>query len=502
MVKKNKKPRILIVTPEVTYLPEDMGNLVDYSAKAGGLADVSAALISALYDLNADVHVALPDYRSIFDKNHPKTLLNEITKIQNKLDDDRIHLAEDRAFYYLNSIYSGYSDKDLKVSLAFQREVINNIIPRVNPDIIHCNDWMTGLIPAMAKQYNIPCLFTIHNIHTITSTMAEIEDRGIDAASFWNQLYFMTAPHNYEESRNWNKVDFLTSGIFAAHYVNTVSPTFLMEIIAGKHPFVEPQIRQELSNKVEAQCATGIINAPDPEFNPAVDEKIRYNYGPKNHQEKKNKNKEHLQFILDLGVDKNAPLLFWPSRLDPIQKGCQLLADVMYNIVNNYHYLNLQIVVVASGSFQGHFRDIVKFHSIENNVAICDFNEDLSHQAFASSDFVLMPSSFEPCGLPQMVGCLYGSLPIVFDTGGLHDTVKQLDIENNIGNGFLFNIHNSDGLQWAIDKAMEFSKLDNKIKETQINRIMIDSILEFNHTICAEKYISLYEKMLKRPFIV
>ncbi|MCK5542022.1 MAG: glycogen/starch synthase [Desulfobacterales bacterium] len=502
MAKKNKKPRILIVTPEVTYIPEDMGKLDDYSAKAGGLADVSAALISALYDLNADVHVALPDYRSIFDKNNPKTFIKEIDKIIDRLDDDRVHLAEDRAFYYLNNIYSGYSDKDLKVSLAFQREVINNIIPRVKPDIIHCNDWMTGLIPAMAKQFNIPCLFTIHNIHTITSTMAEIEDRGIDAASFWNQLYFMTPPYNYEESRNWNKVDFLTSGIFSAHYVNTVSHTFLMEIIAGKHPFVEPQIKQELTNKYYAQCATGIINAPDPEFNPAVDEKIRFNYGPKNHHEKKIKNKEHLQFMLDLEVDKNAPLLFWPSRLDPVQKGCQLLADVMYNNINFYHDINLQIVVVASGSFDGHFRDIVKFHSIEKNVVICDFNEDLSHQAFASSDFILMPSSFEPCGLPQMIGCIYGALPIVFDTGGLHDTIKRLDIENNTGNGFLFNIHNSDGLQWAIDKAMEFYKLDNKIKETQINRIMIDSVLEFNHTICAGNYINLYEKMLKRPFIV
>ncbi len=498
----NKKPRILIVTPEVTYIPEDMCESCSYSAKAGGLADVSAALISALYDLNADVHVALPDYRSIFDQNHPKILINEIDKIRNRLDDERIHLAEDRAFYYLNNIYSGYSDKDLKVSLAFQREVLNNIIPRVKPDIIHCNDWMTGLIPSMARKLNIPCLFTIHNIHTITSTMSEIEDRGIDAASFWNHLYFMNPPYNYEESRNWNRVDFLTSGIFAAHYVNTVSHTFLMEIINGRHHFVEEQIKKELTNKVNADCATGIINAPEPEFNPAVDEKIRYNYGPKNQRIKKHKNKEHLQFMLDLDLDKNAPIIFWPSRLDPVQKGCQLFAEIMFDIIAAYNYLNLQIVVVASGSFQGHFRDIVQFHSLYKNVAICDFNEDLSHQAFASSDFILMPSSFEPCGLPQMIGCIYGSLPIVFDTGGLHDTIRQLDHNNNTGNGFLFNVHNCDGLKWAVNQAMDFYKLDANEKESQIQRIMIESVLEFNHTNCAENYINLYEKMLKRPFIV
>ncbi|RLC14841.1 MAG: glycogen synthase, partial [Deltaproteobacteria bacterium] len=185
-----QKPRILIVTPEVTYLPEAMGDQSHYSAKAGGLADVSAALISALFDFGCDVHVALPDYRSIFNGYTTKTHNLELAKIRKSLDAERIHLAADRAFYYLNNVYSGYSDQDLKVSLAFQREVINNIIPRVEPDIIHCNDWMTGLIPAMSRQIEIPCLFTIHNIHTMTSTMAEIEDRGIDAASFWRWLFF------------------------------------------------------------------------------------------------------------------------------------------------------------------------------------------------------------------------------------------------------------------------------------------------------------------------
>jgi len=126
-----QKPRILIVTPEVTYLPEDMGNQSHYSAKAGGLADVSAALISALFDLNCDVHVAIPDYRSIFDVYALKTHNLKLDKIRKRLDDERIHLAADRVFYYLHNIYSGYSDQNLKVSLAFQREVINNIIPRV-----------------------------------------------------------------------------------------------------------------------------------------------------------------------------------------------------------------------------------------------------------------------------------------------------------------------------------------------------------------------------------
>ena len=497
-----KKPRILIVTPEVTYLPEDMGLHAHYSAKAGGLADVSAALISALFDLGCDVHVALPDYRSIFDGSPTKKLDTKLQKIRKRLNQERIHLAADRAFFSLDNVYSGYSDKDLKVSLAFQREVINNIIPRVRPDIIHCNDWMTGLIPAMSRQFEIPCLFTIHNIHTMTSTMAEIEDRGIDAASFWRWLFFKKPPYNYEESRDWNRVDFLTSGVFAAHYVNTVSTSFLTEIVEHRHPFVETCLQNQLSNKYYADCATGILNAPEPEFNPAVDDLIRHNYGPKNHRNQKKLNKTCLQKILDLKVDETAPVFFWPSRLDPVQKGCQLLADILYDIVSGYWETGLQVVFVASGEFEKHFHDIVRFHGLGSRVAVCGFNEGLSHQAFAGSDFILMPSSFEPCGLPQMVGGIYGTLPIVHDTGGLHDTIHQMDHENNRGNGFLFNVHDAFGFKWAVDRAMDFYCLDPDIKETQINRIMIESVLEFNHSRCAEEYISLYEKMLKRPFLV
>ena len=130
-------PRVLIVTPEVTYLPDRMGGLATlFTAKAGGLADVSAALISALFDQGADVHVAIPDYRSIFVDKLAPVLKKETNRIRRKMPDDRIHLAEDRAFYYVNHVYSLYGEENIKLALAFQREVINNIVPSVQPDLI------------------------------------------------------------------------------------------------------------------------------------------------------------------------------------------------------------------------------------------------------------------------------------------------------------------------------------------------------------------------------
>jgi starch synthase/alpha-amylase len=101
-----------------------------------------------------------------------------------------------------------------------------------------------------------------------------------------------------------------------------------------------------------------------------------------------------------------------------------------------------------------------------------------------------------------MIGGIYGSLPIAFDTGGLHDTVKQLNVNQSTGNGFIFNVHDAQGLNWAVDQAMDFFSLDPGEKEHQLRRIMIESVLEFNHSRCAESYIEVYEKMLKRPFLL
>ena len=502
MENKTEKPRILIVTPEVTHLPEGMGNAANYlSAKAGGLADVSAALIEALFEQDADVHVALPDYRSIFSDHIPSLVKREYNNIREIVPEERIHLAEDRAFFYRRKIYSYDGMENLKLSLAFQREVINHIVPAVQPDLIHCNDWMTALIPAMARRFGIPCLFTVHNIHTVKNTLAYIEDRGIDAAEFWQYLFFLYPPYYYEETRESNPVDFLASGVFAAHFVNTVSPTFLLEIVEGRHGFIESLLQRELTNKWHAGCAGGILNAPDPSFNPKDDTDLVQPYTPANHVQGKRANKIFLQKKLGLIQDSEAPIFFWPHRLDRVQKGCRLLAEILYRVVSSYWDRNLQIVFVASGDFMKHFDDIVNFHDFHSRVAVWEFDERLARLAYAASDFMLMPSLFEPCGLPQMIGPIYGSLPVARDTGGIHDTVTHLNVSNNTGNGFLFETYDSNGLFWAITQAMEFYGLPKGVRRTQIDRIMKESVAAFNHANTAKQYIELYEKMLERPLI-
>jgi len=131
-------PRILVVTPEITYLPAGMGNMANQmSAKAGGLADVSASLVGALFAQGADVHVALPHYRRMFHVDVGQLIDNELRVYKARLPDTRIHLAEDRVFYYRDTVYSSYDEDNPKLALAFQREVINNILGQVRPDLVH-----------------------------------------------------------------------------------------------------------------------------------------------------------------------------------------------------------------------------------------------------------------------------------------------------------------------------------------------------------------------------
>jgi len=134
-------------------------------------------------------------------------------------------------------------------------------------------------------------------------------------------------------------------------------------------------------------------------------------------------------------------------------------------------------------------------------VTVCDFDENLSRLAFAASDFMLMPSRFEPCGLPQMISQYYGSLPVARNTGGLKDTVSQLTDDGRYGNGFTFDHYDDGGLMWGFDEAMRFYSKPEEFRKTVVSRIMDEARMRFNYDVTAQEYIKIYESMLARPLI-
>jgi ADP-glucose type glycogen/starch synthase len=474
-----------MVTPELngsSFLGRN-GNHAP-KAKAGGLADISTLLVDALADRGIDVHVTMPHFRNL-------------SPSADKALSRRLHLCPDREFFYRRSVYDGSADANRRAALAFQREVIHHVLPKVKPDIVHCHDWMTALVPAAARSMGIKSLFTIHNVHDEKTTLAEIEDRGIDAGGFWQNLHYDRYPQSYHESRSWNPVSLMPSAVHSADYVNTVSDTFLHELMDGRHP-AGWGMCDVLRAKHAFGSASGIVNAPDPACSPVTDPHLIRRYDPAGHRPAKAANKLQLQRSLGLEEDAGAPVLFWPSRLDPVQKGCQLLTEILYRLVSDYWALGLQVVFVADGPFKEHVERIADFHGLRHRIGIRSFDESASRLAYAGSDFVLMPSAYEPCGLAQMVAMKYGSLPIVHRTGGLQDTVRHLDADNRTGNGFLFETYDSHGLRWAIDEAMRFFIRPAADRERQTERIMTESQSEFSPEATVARYVSIYERLADR----
>ncbi|MFT4175056.1 MAG: glycogen/starch synthase [Luteolibacter sp.] len=483
--KKLRRPRILIVSPELNGSRTlSQNGCFAPRAKAGGLADIATLLVDELIREGLDVHVAIPDYGSL--------TMDGSVKISPQL-----HLCPDREFAYRRSVYDGSPEANRRAALALQREVIHHVLPRLRPDIVHCHDWMTALIPAAARNMGIKSLFTIHNLHDERTSLAEIEDRGIDAARFWDRLHFGYQPHCYEESRDRNPVNWMASAVHAADRVNTVSPSFMEEMIQGRH-FSGAGVMDCLRAKHHFGCASGILNAPDPSYQPDTDPSIAENYDAHSHASAKVANKVQLQKILGLEIDPEAPLLLWPSRLDPVQKGCQLLAEELYQVVSDYWALGLQVAFIADGPARGIFEHIADFHHLRHRIGIRGFDENLSRLGNAAADFALMPSSYEPCGLAQMVALKYGCLPIARNTGGLRDTVRHLNWDEETGNGFVFDHHSPQGLRWAIDEAMRFYIRPPHERARHITRVMLESVYAFSPRRTVEYYLHEYSQIAGR----
>ncbi len=497
VIGKSKKPKILICTPEVTELPEGMGNAAQMvSAKGGGLGDISASLIRYLNETDDfELHVVLPKYDNKIKKVADITN-QQIDRLAIILSGKGIHLVNDSAFSYISNPYQDHKvHTGMRRALAFQRYIINDLLDMIKPDVVHCNDWMTGLVPAAAKAKGIKSLFTLHNIFTQYQTLMDIELSGMKPLEFAQYLYFKNFPGNIKET--WkeqfkiNEIDFTASAILACDYFNTVSETFLTELKDNYFNDIVPtSIYHMIKEKYNQGRAFGITNAPNDTVNSKVLPNI-INFNKHTIMEVKAQNKENFQRKMNLPIEPDTPIFFWPSRLY-FQKAPDLLLDNVVEFIRKY---KLQIAVVANGdqSLEDRCKRLSRKHKA---FAYKPFDEALSNLGKAGSDFILMPSRYEPCGLPQMEGPRFGTLPIVRSTGGLKDTVQHLDLERSKGNGFSFEICDSKGLEYGIREAMNFYEQPKEIRKATLQRIMSQAKRKYNLQNTAKKYIDLYTKLI------
>lgn len=450
-------------------------------AKTGGLADVVGALPVALKKLGEEVIVALPRYKTIDDSKFKITRFKEDISyclIGRKI---KVYFIENAKYFNRLGLYgdkaSDYPDNLERFSYFCKRvlELLKEL--KFTPDIIHCHDWQTALIPVYLKnQYKnepfykkIKTIFTIHNIgYQGLFLKEEYPKLGLDWSLF-----------NMEMLEFYGKINLLKGGIVFSHLINTVSNTYSKEIQTKEFGFGMEGILSRRKNDL-----FGILNGLDYSiWDPESDKFISKNYSALEPKEKA-ENKEELQKICKLPLKKELPLIGIVSRLAE-QKGFDILAAALEAICK----MNLQLVILGTGDLKYHtlLENAVKKYPKVISLHL-KFDDPLAHKIYAGSDMFLMPSKYEPCGLGQLISFKYGTIPIVFKTGGLADTVNK-------DNGFVLQRYNKDDLIRAIQEAVRTFK----DKEKWVALVAKAMQYNFSWEESAKKYIKLYEKAKAAP---
>lgn len=460
--------------------------------KTGGLADVVGSLPKYLSKEEFDVRVILPKYMCM--KEEYKNQLNYVTHFYMDLGWRSQYVGvlemqyEGVQFYFIDNEYyfSGFKPygniyEDIE-KFAFFSKAALSCLPLIGfrPDIIHCHDWQTGLIPVFLKDKfhdgefyaSMKSIMTIHNL----------KFQGIwDMKSVKNITglpdYFFT-PDKLEA---YGDANYLKGGLVYADALTTVSPTYAEEI---KTPFYGENLDGLM--RARANDLRGIVNGLDyNEWNPETDPMIVKNYNARNFRKEKVKNKVALQKEMGLPVNEKTFMLGIVSRLTD-QKGFDLINYMMEEMCQQ----DWQIVVLGTGEerYENMFRHFAWKYPDKVSANIY-YSEAMSHKIYAACDAFLMPSLFEPCGLSQLMSLRYGTLPIVRETGGLKDTVIPYNEYEGTGTGFSFANYNAhemfNTIRYAhsvyVDKKREWNKL--------IDRAMA---ADFSWKASADKYAEMY----------
>ncbi|NIS61490.1 MAG: glycogen synthase GlgA [Proteobacteria bacterium] len=468
-------------------------------AKTGGLADVAGSLPKALKEMDCDIRVAMPYYRMAKRGNFNVSVLLEdveITLSGEVLKDD-IFLTEadggvplylinkdeyfDREFLY-GTPKGDYFD-NVERFVYFSRMAFL-LSKRLNfqPDVFHCNDWQTGLVPAYLKTmytedpffFGTSSLFTIHNI----AYQGIFHEKKLEVTGLPRKTYH---PSGIEY---WGKMNFLKAGIVFSDIINTVSHRYSREIQTPEFGYGLDGVLRDRSDDLY-----GILNGADyGEWNPKTDPLIAANYH-ENDLSGKEKCKEDLlaEFNLSRSLNK-LPILGVISRLAD-QKGFDLLAESIRDLMK----MDLGFVLLGTGDERYHqlFRRIVKKYPKKAGVKIA-YDNTLAHKIEAGSDIFLMPSKYEPCGLNQMYSLRYGTVPLVRSTGGLDDTIQDYNPKTVEGTGFKFQKYRSSDFLATVRRALTVYRDRERWKELMIRGMKAD----FSWQRAAREYVNLYKKAM------
>ncbi|MEA3400998.1 MAG: glycogen synthase GlgA [Armatimonadota bacterium] len=467
-----------------------VSNEVAPFAKVGGLADVAGSLPPAIAAHGPDIRVVMPQHRSCPADEQCAVALPSLSVqspgqahvcqiLQTRLPGSEVpvYLIKYDPFFDRPDVYgpggTDYPDSPQRYAFFARAALALNRAIGFRADVIHANDWPTGLIPAFQELNPLgsPTLFTIHNLgYQGRFPLAVAPAIDVDPASRAMRLLQYRGEINY-----------LAAALKTATVINTVSERYAEEIQTTAFGERLDQVLRRRSDRLH-----GVLNGIDYDYwNPSTDQALPATYSAGDLSGKV-RCKAAVQKLVGLPVDDDAPLVSAVSRLAD-QKGLDMLADVLPHAIG----LPIQFVLLGTGepALEERFRRLAKAHP-ESIAACITYNEDLARQIYAGADMFVMPSRYEPCGLGQMMAMAYGTVPVVHSTGGLADTVTERGPRQS---GFVFHCLEIEEMMAALDRAVRAWRA----REQWAALVRTCMKQRFSWSESARRYVSLYEEAMR-----
>jgi len=511
ILKKSTETPVIIVTPETARLPsEGMGQFAKYvSGKSGGLGEVVSALCQGLLARHIPVHLITINLTKRF---REEAGLSEAEWIQKRhqLNPENVHLVSSAIFEGYRSAYDGWP---LANAAEFQRQIVNTYIKEIRSKyegrgILHTNDWMAGGVAvAYAKLRRIPILHTVHNTHTGHIPLDMFY--GVNLKKLWDALYI-------SQEYPGQRVDAHATAIKNATKISYVGEKFLREVVEGyflDRSFIPGSVRDETKVKYYNHNALVIPNGISPDVFPESQPEeadfdkpgLAKRYGPyDNILVAKRANLAKFQHQMGLAPDPNAILLYWPSRLDPTQKGVELLEAIAQPFINRHPDVQIAVVADPVGGDNTHSDIMGRIACASGGrIAFRRFSQDLSMLGYAAAGDVFGASLYEPFGQIDVVGNIHGATATNRDTGGYTDKIIPLNLRAwgapiDNGNGVLFRNYDAGGLWWGLAKTVGYHRYFHKHPkawEKQMHRIMMQARKTWSLDNMVARYITTYEEL-------
>lgn len=465
--------------------------------KTGGLADVAGSLPNELLKNEQDIRLLLPAYSEVLTKIKSRKIIAStsyynlpVNIIETRLSGTNITawLVDCPALFdrpggpYTDQHGKPWHDNALRFAIFCQAAVdiaLNKLKLQWKPDIVHCNDWQSGLVPALLSLHKKrpATIFTIHNLAY----------QGVFDQEIFFDLKLPIELWHMSGLEFYGQFSFIKGGLVYADKITTVSPCYAKEILQAEFGYgLDGLLKHRQKDLV------GIINGIDEKlWNPSTDKYLIQNYNRRS-LNKKSINKTNLQKEFLLPVDESIPMIGMVSRLVE-QKGLDIILQCLPSLLTK----PVQLFILGTGEthFEIQLTEWVKQYP-EHLKVIIGYNESLAHKIEAASDLYLMPSTFEPCGLNQLYSLRYGTLPIATPLGGLADTVvdaSEENIKDGTANGFVLQNKTALSLLETVQRALVTYHNSSLWRQLQINAMSGD----FSWKTSAKNYITLYNEILK-----